>query len=331
MGKLIILSGPSCVGKGPLVKTLGIYLKSINKSLKKHVIYNTRKKRDSEIHGEDYWYSYLLDVEKENVNNIIYSRKEALFKMIEIWNEAIKDKQEFDIFQVREDLQGLDYSVLEQELKDNDIVLLEIFQKKVNDVVTFCNKKGYGVKRIFVSPLSDDDYKNKPEEFSTDAGYTESIMRAKLIKRGKDSSDSIDKRAKKAIEEVEEARKLRDKGEILYFVNRFGEDMKTAWDSLRERVGKKTFMFSSEEIDKTFRQFLDQVFPEILKHVPEHNCEDNLNVCTCKICGKRVHDIDWGPSYGSGTGRVDAKCRRCGAYDSFYDDTGTTIETSNNW
>ena len=141
-----------------------------------------------------------------------------------------------------------------------------------HNVVTFCDKKEFDVKQIFVSPLSDDDYLNNNcnnDKHRTD--FTEKTMLNKLRKRASDSAEGILKRANKAIIEVEDARKLRDKGEknFVYFVNHFGEDMKSEWESLKQRVGKvpeywdKTgegFVHKAGSIDKTFSQFLEIVF-----------------------------------------------------------------------
>jgi len=58
-----------------------------------------------------------------------------------------------------------------------------------------------------------------------------------------------------------------------------------------------------------------------------HNCEENLdNKCKCKICGE-VHHSSISDCKGSGIGRVTTWCTRCGLYDRYWDDTGTTIET----
>ena len=268
MGKLIILSGPSGVGKGPMVNTLSIYLKSIGKALTKHVLYTTReiRKATGEVHGESYWFSYLMNVPASSHYSHPYNRNLAEQDLITIQQKAKNNNEKFDIFPVQSDQnQGINYSVLLNELNSKDVVLLEIFQKKVNDVVQFCKENGIEVKIVFISPLSDEDYKalgccTKKRR----AIATEATMIVKLRSRGTESEDNLKKRAKKAIQEVEEARKRRKKD--VYIVNHFGEDMKSAWNLLQQRVAKnphhydqKTFSLT-EEIDKTFREFLEKVF-----------------------------------------------------------------------
>ena len=154
---------------------------------------------------------------------------------------------------------------------EENVVLLEIFPPMVKEVEKHCKDKGIEVKIVFISPLSDEDYEifgcsNEKER----AIATEATMTVKLRSRETENEDKIKERAYTAIKEVEEARKHRDKE--VYIVNHFGEDMKTAWAKLQERVGKKpeyyeygksTFRLIGE-IDKTFRQFLEQVFPELI-------------------------------------------------------------------
>jgi len=273
MGKLIILSGPSGVGKGPLVDTLKIYLNSIGKQLKKHVLYTTRKLKKGEVHGETYWYSYLMNVDKSKHNAIVYVRNNAETELELIYQKAKNKGEDFLKFSVREEQnQGINFSELHKELKEDDnVVLLEIYQEKVERVVSFCNDNGFETKIVFISPLSDEDYEtygcfNDKER----AIATEATMTVKLRSRERENEDKIKERARTAIKEVEEARKRRDKEE--YIVNHFGEDMKTAWATLQERVGKapeyyeygKSTFSLTEEIDKTFRQFLEQVFPELI-------------------------------------------------------------------
>jgi len=275
MGKLIIISGPSGVGKGPLVKTLEIYLKAVNKTLVKHVLYNARDKRAGEVQGETYWYSYLWDKEKCNWNwrtKSQYDKEIAEDKLEHIRQVAINNGEDFEKFNLvadgSGDWQGLNYTVLEEELRDNDIVLLEIIQKEVDNVVKFCEdgKKGHKTKRIFVSPLYDDDYKDLGCSTQAERAIaTEATMLVKLRGRARENEVDIRKRAKRAIKEVEEARILRDKGEIHYFVNHFGEDMKTAWESLQERVEKFPEIYTDPKfsnmngIDKTFKEFLELI------------------------------------------------------------------------
>ena len=52
--RLIILAGPSCAGKSPLVKSLGLFYPGLNKPLQPLILYNSRSARPGEMDGIDY-------------------------------------------------------------------------------------------------------------------------------------------------------------------------------------------------------------------------------------------------------------------------------------
>ena len=52
-GRLVILSGPSCIGKSPLEKALGRFFPELRRQLQKLVLYNTRAPRPGELDGVD--------------------------------------------------------------------------------------------------------------------------------------------------------------------------------------------------------------------------------------------------------------------------------------
>ncbi len=63
-------------------------------------------------------------------------------------------------------------------------------------------------------------------------------------------------------------------------------------------------------------------------NIPPHICRDNLGRrCICTICGTICHTLE-NDCKGFGTGRIDVWCTVCGATESFYDDTGSTIESN---
>jgi guanylate kinase len=273
MGKLIILSGPSCVGKGPLVKTLEIYLKTRNKKLVRHVLYNTRSQRKDEVHRKTYLYTFLWDKVNgkwSNEKDVSYDHDDAIDKLKDIKAKASRKKERFETFKVGSDQQGLNYAVLKKQLKKYDIVLLEIYQTKVDDVVAFCENNKFDVTQIFVSPLSKEDYdylgcsKNEKKK----AIAVKATMLDKLRGRARDDEADILKRANRAVDEIKKAEALEKQDKIHILINHFGEGVKE-WDALQKRAGSKPecdkygdkdFTLTGE-IDKMFRQFLDLVFP----------------------------------------------------------------------
>jgi hypothetical protein len=59
--------------------------------------------------------------------------------------------------------------------------------------------------------------------------------------------------------------------------------------------------------------------------LPAHDCLKNLDQsCRCTVCGAK-HHVYIDDSAGSGMGRVNVACLRCGKTEAFYDDTGNTI------
>jgi len=251
MGKLIILSGPSGVGKGPFADVVECFMKAKGKTFHKHVIYNTRKWKKGEKHGQTYLYTQLMQFDKSQWDQIKYTCadpkeniKEAKASLDgkEIEYNKDKAKQALDniaqetanlySFELKEggDGQGINLSVLAKELKDKDLVLLEIYEGAVPAVVDFCTEKRLQYHWIFLSPipLSDEDF-NENEIYQT--------MRQKIVNRGREKDESdIDERAKRAVGELKNARARINEENFHIIVNHFGEDMKDLWDQLKEIV-----------------------------------------------------------------------------------------------
>jgi hypothetical protein len=241
-----------------------------------------RDLRENEKHGETYWYSFLWNTKSGKwykKKNVVYEQTDAKAKLCKIKQKAINDHECFERFKVGKDLQGINYSVLGRELQENDVVLLEISYKQVDKVMKFCeeeNKKEkenkITVKRIFVSPLSDDDYEflGCSSDNIRDI-ITTTTMFCKLMSRATEDIDKIKERAKRAVEEMKMAKELSKNNQIQILVNHFGEGVKE-WDELQKRVRvnsqcsdfEKKYFSSKKEIDKTFRQFLEMTFPEII-------------------------------------------------------------------
>ena len=55
-GRLVILSGPSCVGKSPLAKALAKFYPELRKQFQSLVLYNSRDPRPGEVDGVDYYF-----------------------------------------------------------------------------------------------------------------------------------------------------------------------------------------------------------------------------------------------------------------------------------
>jgi guanylate kinase len=97
MGRFIILSGPSCVGKGPLYSAFSKFYPEQATGLQKLVLYNCRSPRPGEIDGKDYWFR---------------SREEI---------EAFRKKENFVVLDVRGDLQAADLADAGRSLAAGDL------------------------------------------------------------------------------------------------------------------------------------------------------------------------------------------------------------------
>jgi guanylate kinase len=214
-GRLVILSGPSCVGKSPLAKALGKFHPELRKRLQPLVLYNSRTPRPGEVDGVDYHFR---------------SREEI---------ENLKSKDHFVVMDVRGDLQALDLQELSASLAKGDVFF------EGNPFVgraLLTSPALAEVKRlsVFLSPLSRDEIlflKAKPNVSLPD--LIADIMRRKLLRRTRRQKgelaltdlENIEKRASSAYRELQEARYFQ------YVVpNHDGEDSEN-WDAFYYPLG----------------------------------------------------------------------------------------------
>ena len=64
MGRFVMLSGPSCVGKGPLYSVLKKFYPDLAGRLKQIVLYNDRDPRPGEMEGVDYYFRPRAEIEE---------------------------------------------------------------------------------------------------------------------------------------------------------------------------------------------------------------------------------------------------------------------------
>lgn len=227
MGKLIILSGPSGVGKGPLIKAFEAYLSAGDKRFHRHVLYTDRAARRGEADGVTYH----------------FRRTDEL--------EALAQRDGFHVYSVRgEQTQAVDLGALNDELSHNDFVLLEIFFEQIPSVAAFCAQRGFAVKRVFLTPLSDDDFVYL--QCTTEAEKAIAVkaaMLTKLTNRGTEGRRSIEKRAGGAPGEIAN----NTDGGVIMFVNPYGEDNADIWHDVEKLFGSPRGL----GVMKTFRDFID--------------------------------------------------------------------------
>jgi guanylate kinase len=215
MGRFIILSGPSCVGKGPLYTAFSKFYPERAARLSKLVLYNSRPPRPGEIDGKDYHFR---------------SREEI---------EGLRGKENFIGLDVRGDLQAVDLDDVDRRLAAGELFyegnpfvgrkLQEAFSSRVN------------LLSIFLAPLSLDEilFLQAPERSVSLPDFLTDLMRRKLLRRTQHQKgilslkdlENIERRASSAYTELKEA------WHFDYVIpNHDGEDSEN-WDAFYYPVG----------------------------------------------------------------------------------------------
>ena len=212
MKKLVVLSGPSCVGKGPLRAALRRYHADIRYA--ELVVCNSRKPRLKqrtgpfevnayEIHGLDY-----------------YFLPRGLFHQL--------DRSRFIVGDVRSDIQAIDMEQVQELLVDNDLILAEVFHTLGRGPTKWVESQkspAFSVRSVFISPLSDEEIRDEAKRAGTDhADVVYRTMKAKLERRKEDAAKKIEERARSAFVEMQDACHYTDR-----IVNHAGEDARDQW------------------------------------------------------------------------------------------------------
>ncbi len=160
MGRLVILSGPSCAGKGPLRAALAKFYPQVAGTLTKIVLYDSRGPRPGEVDGVDYHFR---------------SRE---------YIEGLRGREGFTVFEVRGDAQALDSRDLERKLAASDV----IFEGNPfigSGLLDFVREHGTPALSVFLSPLSREEiveFKSPGRTVSLPDLLTD-MMRRKLLRR----------------------------------------------------------------------------------------------------------------------------------------------------
>lgn len=181
-GRFVMLSGPSCVGKGPLCQALETLYPRMANQLHKLVLYNSRKPRPGELEGVDYYFR---------------SRDEM---------ERLGKNEHFVLLDVRGDLQGIDLDELSSVICRGEDILFEGNPFVPRALGELPELKQVPMLKVFLAPLSRSEiiwYKQQGvnlDEMVTD------IQRRKLLRRTQKQKgllslpdlENIEKRAQSA-------------------------------------------------------------------------------------------------------------------------------------
>jgi guanylate kinase len=214
-GRLVILSGPSCVGKSPLAKALGQFFPDLHKKLQPLVLYNSRSPRPGEKNDEDYHFRRREEIEK------------------------FRDKDNYTVMDVRGDLQAFDLKELNELLAKGDL----FFEGNpfIGETL-LSHPKLTKFKRLsmFVSPLSREELSLLKKQPQVDLeSLVTNVMRRKLLRRTQRQKgilslkdlEEVERRAQSAFRELALAHKFDN-----IIANHDGEDSEN-WSAFYYPLG----------------------------------------------------------------------------------------------
>ncbi len=159
IGRLVMLSGPSCVGKGPLCNALRTFYPQLYGSMHRLVLYNSRAPRPGESESIDYYFR---------------SRDEII---------QLGNRDNFILLDVRGDLQGLDVNELLRILRQGQDVLMEGNPFIPQALWNSPQMSEVPMLKVFLSPVSRDEILWLKSQDADIPGIVADAMRRKLLRR----------------------------------------------------------------------------------------------------------------------------------------------------
>ena len=217
MSRFVMLSGPSCVGKGPLYKALRRFYPDLADRLHQIVLYNSRDPRPGEQEGVDYYFRSRSKIEE------------------------LATKPGFTSAIVRGDLQAIEVASIRAILDQDQDAFFEgnpFIPAKLSELSEL---QEIPTLRIFLSPLSQDEilFIKDPQQRTNLEKLLPDIMRRKLLRRTKRQKinlslkdlENIENRVASAIVELREGWKF-----DYVIPNHDGEDSEH-WDAFYYPIG----------------------------------------------------------------------------------------------
>lgn len=204
--RLVILSGPSCVGKTPLLKAVKKNFQDPDFFLP--VLYSSRRPRPIEKEGVDYYFRTEAEIRSLSNDRFIVS------KARHVW-------------------QGIDMEEIGAVMSKGRPVVMELYPtlatQFLNSPLVVSRKEDYEIRTVFLSPITRDELSAVKESmgFATLQAAAAAVMLPKLIARvmaqGKiftlDIMEDLQIRASKAYDEIEMSNTYTD-----VIINHDGED-----------------------------------------------------------------------------------------------------------
>jgi guanylate kinase len=194
MSRFVMLSGPSCVGKGPLYKALRKFYPDLAGRLQQIVLYNSRDPRPGEQEGVDYHFRPRAKIEE------------------------LATRPGFTSAIVRGDLQAIEVASIQAILDQGQDAFFEgnpFIPAKLGELGEI---QEIPTLRVFLSPLSREEilFFKDPQQRADLKKLLPDIMRRKLLRRTKRQKtntslkdlENIEQRVASAIVELREAWKF---------------------------------------------------------------------------------------------------------------------------
>lgn len=161
MNKLILLSGPSCVGKSPLLQAFHRIFPDLARSLEKVVLYNDRPPRPGEQDGIDYYFRSRAEI------------------------ETLGKSKDFLLIQVRNDLQALELASIQRILDLGKHAFYEGATYVVSQIIEHKIAERIPIQTIFLSPLNREEiqFLCEPARHVDIQAVVIDVMRKKLLRR----------------------------------------------------------------------------------------------------------------------------------------------------
>lgn len=224
MGKFVVLSGPSCIGKGPLFQALRRFYPELSDNLKQVILYNDRAVRPGEMDGVDYHFRPRNEI------------------------EALANRPGFILVEVRGDLQALDLNQIQQILDEGKTPFFEgnpFVPAKLREAGIFDRVP---TTSVFLAPLAREEilYLKAPERRVDLETFITDVQRRKLLHRTKRQKvnlslpdlQNIEKRCSSALREIREAWKFD------YVIPVYDGEGNDNWDAFYYPIGsaRKTLL-----------------------------------------------------------------------------------------
>lgn len=160
MGRLVILTGPSCMGKSPLKAALWRLYPDLVASLRPLVLYNSRASRAGEVDGRDYHFRPREEIAQ------------------------LEERASFLVVDARGDLQAADLDELARLLESGD-VFYEGNPLVARELQNSPPARAAGSLSVFLSPLGREEieYLKQPDRRVCLPELATELMRRKLLRR----------------------------------------------------------------------------------------------------------------------------------------------------